>query len=133
MGYMLKGNIWRPWFWAFRYNVFGGDGIDGMKGEWKGWQRWRRLSISAYWLGAVVLAIAGWQTRLVRARRKLSTTASTSEKMHAEASKEEKRIHVSLDLRRKFFHAMAMLIFVPGIALDVSARHFQPASMFNVE
>jgi hypothetical protein len=29
-------------------------------------------------------------------------------------------MHVALDLRRKFFHALAVLMFVPAIAIDVS-------------
>jgi uncharacterized membrane protein YgdD (TMEM256/DUF423 family) len=32
----------------------------------------------------------------------------------------KKAAHLSLNARRKFFHALAVLLFVPGIALDVS-------------
>lgn len=38
----------------------------------------------------------------------------------AEHAREEKAVHASLNLRRKFFHALAALMFVPGIAIDVS-------------
>jgi hypothetical protein len=34
--------------------------------------------------------------------------------------KDEKRMHVSLNSRRKFFHALAVIMFIPGIAIDVS-------------
>lgn len=36
----------------------------------------------------------------------------------AEHAREEKAVHASLNLRRKFFHALAALMFVPGIAID---------------
>ena len=37
----------------------------------------------------------------------------------AESAREEKAVHASLNMRRKFFHALAVLMFVPGIAVDV--------------
>jgi hypothetical protein len=33
--------------------------------------------------------------------------------------RENRRMHVALDLRRKFFHALAVVMFVPAIAIDV--------------
>ncbi|TNY21389.1 dolichol kinase [Rhodotorula diobovata] len=36
----------------------------------------------------------------------------------AESAREEKAVHASLNMRRKFFHALAVLMFVPGIAVD---------------
>lgn len=44
----------------------------------------------------------------------------------AEHAREEKAVHASLNLRRKFFHALAALMFVPGIAIDVSDSHWLP-------
>lgn len=44
----------------------------------------------------------------------------------AENAREEKAVHASLNLRRKFFHALAVLMFVPGIAVDVSYGPFPP-------
>ena len=38
----------------------------------------------------------------------------------AESARETKAVHASLNMRRKFFHALAVLMFVPGIAIDVS-------------
>ena len=78
--------------------------------------------MGAYWFGVITLAVGGWTTRLVRARRiKMSTNA---EKTGVESVRQEKRMHVSLDLRRKFFHALAAIMFVPGIAFDVSTLIF---------
>ncbi|BGP14302.1 dolichol kinase [Rhodosporidiobolus nylandii] len=36
----------------------------------------------------------------------------------AESARVEKAAHASLNMRRKFFHALAVLMFVPGIAVD---------------
>jgi hypothetical protein len=42
----------------------------------------------------------------------------------AESARETKAVHASLNMRRKFFHALAVLMFVPGIAIDVSPFSF---------
>lgn len=47
-------------------------------------------------------------------------TMQGGNKVGAELAREEKRVHASLNMRRKFFHALAVLMFVPGIAVDVS-------------
>ncbi|GAA5892804.1 hypothetical protein JCM5296_006011 [Sporobolomyces johnsonii] len=36
----------------------------------------------------------------------------------AESARQEKAVHASLNMRRKFFHALAVLMFIPGIAID---------------
>lgn len=121
--YMLGGShIRKPWSWALRYTFYGGDAINGMHGQFRGWPRWRRFTLASYWLGTITLAVGGWQTRLVRARRlkpAAGHAASATSKTGIEGLREEKRVHVRLDLRRKFFHALAVVMFLPGIALDV--------------
>lgn len=47
----------------------------------------------------------------------------------AEEAREERRVHVSLNMRRKFFHALAVVMFVPGVAVDVSSVHFSCLSL----
>jgi hypothetical protein len=42
----------------------------------------------------------------------------------AEGARAEKAVHASLNMRRKFFHALAVLMFVPGIAVDVRLSVF---------
>ncbi|ORY82330.1 hypothetical protein BCR35DRAFT_81373 [Leucosporidium creatinivorum] len=164
-----NGGLRRPWIWAAQLVYFGGDGVvvRGRRlGEWTRWRRWKRLGLVAWWMGCVVLAVGGWQTRLVRARRirmrsaeasiasggstgGISTSSATTNsgsggggggggaggekkgggggggvtlqggnKVGAELAREEKRVHASLNMRRKFFHALAVLMFVPGIAVD---------------
>ena len=108
--------------------------------------------LCAYWAGAVVVAVGGWQTRLVRARRikmrgqgagALGAGAKPGAgekgpspraalrpelaKIGAEQAREERRVHASLNMRRKFFHALAVAMFVPGIAIDVSSCQWRKA------
>ncbi|BGO90062.1 hypothetical protein NBRC10512_003596 [Rhodotorula toruloides] len=45
-------------------------------------------------------------------------TRDTQVKVGVENAREEKAVHASLNMRRKFFHALAVLMFVPGIAID---------------
>lgn len=39
------------------------------------------------------------------------------------ANKFKKPTHLSLNARRKFFHALAVVLYTPGIAIDVSSHH----------
>lgn len=188
---MLGGNLLQAWKWAFDLVFYGAhlstlstSPLNNVQLPW--WIRLKRLGLVLYWAGTIVLAVGGWQTRLVRARRiriggsksatgnygnnrsvssrsngpplvseKKNLYASTvvglktiagnvgnvasgvgvgnlsgpSEgngrnnevlnKVGAEDAREEKRVHASLNMRRKFFHALAVTMFVPGIAIDV--------------
>ncbi|KAM0788224.1 hypothetical protein ACM66B_001379 [Microbotryomycetes sp. NB124-2] len=147
-GWQLGRGLRRPWIWALQLTYFGGDGVVVKVPGARGWQRWKRIWLVAYWGATISVAIAGWQTRLVRARRirikngsssssgggggggaldkkKMSSTGhQQSDMMHGttkvgvENAREEKRVHASLNMRRKFFHALAVAMFVPGIAID---------------
>ncbi|KAK4058304.1 dolichol kinase [Microbotryomycetes sp. JL221] len=137
-GWQLGRGLRRPWLWALQLTFYGGDGVVVKLPGAKGWQRWKRIWLVTYWAATIVLAIAGWQTRLVRARRiriknsLTNTTSGTAEekkklsgqpeftgpKYGVEHAREEKRVHASLNMRRKFFHALAVAMFVPGIAVD---------------
>jgi hypothetical protein len=133
-GWMLGGGLLRPWFWAVNFIFYGNDGVS-VSPTLTGWQRWKRIILVAYWIGTVVVAVGGWQTRLVRARRirmrngasAMSSKSGADSKQGSEGprfgveqAREEKRVHASLNMRRKFFHALAVTMFVPGIAIDVS-------------
>ncbi|SCV74152.1 BQ2448_6584 [Microbotryum intermedium] len=136
--WMLGGNLMTPWTWALRYVLYGGDGVRiRIPGATRA-TRWRRIGLVAYWGATIIIAVGGWQTRLVRSRRirmrgnAIPTTAISGKKKVAltaeregseakvgvESAREEKRVHASLNMRRKFFHALAVLMFVPGIAID---------------
>lgn len=209
IGWMLSATSrlrW-PWTWAARFLYLGSsDGVLDRSPPEAGWaRRWKRMGLVAYWAGTVVIAVGGWQTHLVRARRirvgsgssntaaekrdekkrereratqvkrdtkkdketgvaAISTGISgtvggataggmkllgirsgrrgsgddgnpagggpssggASEsvpigRVGAESARETKAVHASLNMRRKFFHALAVLMFVPGIAIDVSS------------
>lgn len=138
-GWSLGGNLWTAWAWPARFSILGGDGVEGMHGEYSGWKRWRRIALSLYWLGIVTAAVGGWQTRIVRARRirlaktrNLVKTAENCSNPVKNAAltvagiselREDRRMHVALDLRRKFFHALAVLMFIPAIIIDVSISY----------
>lgn len=142
-GWALGGNLWTAWSWPARFSILGGDGVSGMHGEFSGWKRWRRIALALYWLGIVTAAVGGWQTRIVRARRirlaknrnlvKTAENGSTPTKNNLLGVKgiselrEDRRMHVALDLRRKFFHALAVVMFVPAIAIDVGPVLTLPA------
>ena len=127
-GWMLGGNLRTPWTWAAQLLYYGGDGVRVRILGASGWQRWKRLWLVAYWAATIVVAVGGWQTRLVRARRINMGRSHVTDKKQvekgtkigAETAREEKRVHASLNMRRKFFHALAVIMFVPGIAVDVS-------------
>ena len=136
-GWTLGGGILTPWTWGLRFLLSGGNGVPGSEPELFGWRRWRRVALALYWLAIISSAVGGWQTRLVRARKirlarnkaaqngQEGTTNSVVDKAAIAAAgianvREARRMHVALDLRRKFFHALAVLMFVPAIAIDVS-------------
>ncbi|GAA5954161.1 hypothetical protein JCM21900_006948 [Sporobolomyces salmonicolor] len=47
-----------------------------------------------------------------------SEQAPVMGRVGAESARQEKAVHASLNMRRKFFHALAVLMFIPGIAID---------------
>ncbi|KAN0063884.1 dolichol kinase [Thecaphora frezii] len=44
----------------------------------------------------------------------------------------KKAVHLSLNARRKFFHALAVLLFVPGIAFDPAFTHLAFSLAFSI-
>jgi hypothetical protein len=54
------------------------------------------------------------------AQNSIVANKSALDTVEARGLRGERRIHVALDLRRKFFHALAVIMFVPAIAIDVS-------------
>ncbi|GAA5929602.1 dolichol kinase [Sporobolomyces koalae] len=200
IGWMLSATsrLRQPWTWAARFLYLGAsDGVLDRSPSDAGWtKRWKRLGLVAYWAGTIVVAVGGWQTHLVRARRirlgsrsnanadkrdkkerdlrgsqakrdkdSFATGVATgasgtvgsapggglkllgmvgskkdgNENSHqagnassrgakgdpvavgrvgAESARETRAVHASLNMRRKFFHALAVFLFVPGIAID---------------
>lgn len=128
-----------PWLWTIRFIVLG-----------KHW--WTRPGLIAYWLTCITGSIAGWQAVVSRAKRfrtassaigkpfatqqhsgvAQSSANSTLAIPHSTARdvplmKSKKTTHLSLNARRKFFHALAVIMYVPAIAIDVSRREYMPS------
>lgn len=61
----------------------------------------------------------------------LSGSASLLAKEHNTAAI-KKASHLSLNARRKFFHALAVLLFLPGIALDPAFTHLGFSLAFSI-
>lgn len=134
VAWQLQGGLLSGWSWAARFIFLGADGVNGMHGEFSGWKRWTRLALSIYWLASLFFAVGGWQRRLARTRRLriAQATAASGSSLDKDVSnqtsvpRDERRSyhqHVSVDLRRKFFHAMVVIVFVPGIAFDASVSY----------
>ena len=139
-GWSLGGRLTTAWVWAAQYTLLGGDGLSKQSTTAFGWHRWRRMALTIYWLAIITAAVGGWQTRLVRARRirlaKNKNTSLTAENGGSLVNKAvldlietrdirgNRRMHVALDLRRKFFHALAVIMFVPAIAIEVRRTTF---------
>jgi dolichol kinase len=114
--------------------------------EGKRW--WTRPVLLAYWGLLAVISVAGWSRQLVRARRHrrydppaqpsraernaqigstVSEPISQSPGPGGQGSgfaqmmdaADQRLPTFSVNARRKFFHALAVVMFVPGIAVDV--------------
>lgn len=135
IGWVLAGGWAEPWLWAIRFTVFGGDGVDGMTRDTAKPRRWVRVGLILYWLACLSSAVGGWTTHIVRKRRLRvpppeaegngsSGPASPHQgpvppSAKPSAIRDGRRLRAELNWRRKFFHGLALLMFVPGIAIDV--------------
>ena len=126
--YILQGEFWQAWNWAFRFSILGDNGqrnLAGTGGNSAERFRWHRFLLLTYWLGVAFLSIGLWQRKVKKSRKfksQMANTAHAAEKAPSDVLKEDKRSHITLDSRRKAFHALAVILFVPGIAIQVSSR-----------
>lgn len=88
-----------------------------------------------------MISVAGWSRQLNRARRHRryvvpgtrDTTGPVSEIGKRKSgvatqmmdAADQRLPTLSVNSRRKFFHALAVIMFVPGIAIDVSTYFWQ--------
>jgi len=113
---------WRdPWLWVV-YWLFDGP------------HRWTRPALISYWGALAAISVAGWSRQLSRARRhrryvvpgvRESVANGTTEGLGGVATQmmdaaDSRMPTLSVNARRKFFHALAVVMFVPGVAVDVS-------------
>jgi dolichol kinase len=95
----------------------------------EGSRPWTRPALLSYWGILAAISVAGWNRQLSRAQRHRRYTVpgvkEPSEGLSGVASQmmdaaDQRLPTLSVNARRKFFHALAVVMFVPGIALDVS-------------
>ncbi|KLT40066.1 hypothetical protein CC85DRAFT_287856 [Cutaneotrichosporon oleaginosum] len=129
-----------PWLWVLRFIITGPH-------------MWTRPVLLAYWGGLALFAVAAWQRQLTRGRRHRtytvsrdstssagsgSTTALASDgasartvRSHLEPSvatqmmdrADQRMPTLSVNARRKSFHALAVAMFVPGMTVDPAFTH----------
>ena len=94
-----------PWLWVIFWLAEG-------KGKWS------RPTLVAFWSMSVLLCVLGWNAKLVHGRPSRAVGLSTVAEDLMDAA--NKRVpFLGLSGRRKFFHAMAVVMFIPGIIRDV--------------
>jgi dolichol kinase len=115
---------WRnPWMWVIKWLL-------------QGQKPWTRPVLIAYWGLLAAISVAGWTRQLARARRLRPrnpiSAASADRPAPAGAQNlqtvatqvmdaaDQRLPTLSVNARRKYFHALAVVMFVPGIAFDVS-------------
>lgn len=106
---------------------------------------WARPALIGYWATLASISVAGWTRQLSRARKHRSWMASTTvngqPKMAViaptpSAGARQRNVAtqvmdgvdhrlptLSVNARRKFFHALAVVMFVPGILMDPAFTH----------
>ncbi|KAJ7220087.1 hypothetical protein GGX14DRAFT_585460 [Mycena pura] len=112
-----------PWMWVLRWTV----------------TRQRRIALLAYWAALGTISVAGWTRQLARSRRAAGSTAlgmgmggtanagdasPTSALFAASNELLDRAPTLGLNARRKFFHALVVVMFVPGIAFDARIPAF---------
>ncbi len=135
---LLNGS--NPWTWALRFILLGRH-------------QWTRPALIAYWVLLVTVSVTAWQQIIVAPRRysKHRTSlhampaqmpsglvvkevpdndhrcklAGQNTRKEGAASTMKKAAHLSLNARRKFFHGLAVLMFIPGVLFEVSAEGVQ--------
>ncbi|WWD01023.1 hypothetical protein V866_007961 [Kwoniella sp. B9012] len=124
-----------PWVWVV-YWFFEGE------------HAWTRPVLISYWGGLAAISVAGWNRQLNRARRHRRYTVpgpgnnnttrgemannpiptQEGDTISGVASSmmdaaDQRLPTLSVNARRKFFHALAVVMFIPGIAVDPAFTH----------
>ncbi|KAJ7678530.1 hypothetical protein B0H17DRAFT_1235796 [Mycena rosella] len=116
-----------PWVWALRWCI----------------ARRRRVALLAYWAALGGVSVAGWTRQLARSRRGrrrrrgwalgrrwglrgwggAGDASPTSALFAASGEFLDRAPTLGLNARRKFFHALVVVMFVPGVAFDPAFTH----------
>ncbi|EKM58067.1 uncharacterized protein PHACADRAFT_159124 [Phanerochaete carnosa HHB-10118-sp] len=134
-----------PWIWVVFWLL-------------EGRRKWTRPALLAYWAALGSLSVAGWNRQLARNRRyrhRPMNNAAAEPGAVVPTSFDNSRLHsggqaaalsdpttdlldaadkhvptLTLNARRKFFHGLAVLMFVPGVAFDPAFAHLSFSAAF---
>ncbi|KAJ7914906.1 hypothetical protein B0H13DRAFT_2232058 [Mycena leptocephala] len=102
-----------PWLWTIRWVV----------------GRRRRAVLLVYWGALGGVSVAGWTRQLARSRRAAGGVGAggeatpTSALFAASGEFLDRAPTLRLNARRKFFHALVVVMFLPGVAFDPAFTH----------
>ncbi|WVW82713.1 hypothetical protein I302_104724 [Kwoniella bestiolae CBS 10118] len=129
--WLLNGR--NPWVWVVCW-------------FFEGRHAWSRPALISYWGGLAAISVAGWNRQLNRARRHRRYTVPGTSSSRGETpnhapgvgqegdtisgvassmmdAADQRLPTLSVNARRKFFHALAVVMFIPGIAVDPAFTH----------
>ncbi|KAE8244322.1 hypothetical protein A4X13_0g6678 [Tilletia indica] len=118
-----------PWLWTFRF-------------LFQGAYPFSRFALIAYWTSLIGASVFSWQMVVNSIKRPQPINNRTTASLQRPAayttiSSESnpalrKAVHLSLNARRKFFHFLAVLLFVPGILWDPALMHLAFSLAFSL-
>ncbi|CAD6884197.1 unnamed protein product [Tilletia controversa] len=120
-----------PWLWTFGF-------------LFQGTHPFSRFALIAYWTSLIGASVFSWQiivSSIKRPPQPISnrTTASLSRPVaystmgsESNPALRSKTVHLSLNARRKFFHFLAVLLFLPGILWDPAFMHLAFSLAFSL-
>ncbi|KDQ19948.1 hypothetical protein BOTBODRAFT_101902 [Botryobasidium botryosum FD-172 SS1] len=104
-----------PWKWVVLY-IF------------EGRRNWSRVALLGYWGLLGTISVGAWERQLAKARKyRQEGTASGA----VDAGEKDASL-LSVNGRRKFFHALAVMMFAPGIAFDPAFAHLSFSVAFSL-
>ncbi|KAF8199644.1 hypothetical protein BJ912DRAFT_1020220 [Pholiota molesta] len=130
-----------PWLWViFRI-------LEGRK-------KWTRPALLSYWALLGIISVAGWNRQLARLRRFRPRNSTPTQEAFPTSFPNMPNLpnganmsnvatdlldaankHVptlGLNARRKFFHGLAVVMFVPGVAVDPAFTHLSFSAAFSL-
>ncbi|KAK0537288.1 dolichol kinase [Tilletia horrida] len=118
-----------PWLWTLRFLL-------------QGAYPFSRFALVAYWTSLIGASVFSWQMVVTTVKRpppinNRTTPALAAKTSYANMSSEpnsapRKAVHLSLNARRKFFHFLAVLLFLPGILWDPALMHLAFSLAFSL-
>ncbi|KAF8339816.1 uncharacterized protein EI90DRAFT_3144088 [Cantharellus anzutake] len=108
-----------PWLWVIFWLREG-------KGKWS------RPALVAFWVLSILLLVQGKKSRLLHSKEPSLGVGDDGSGIAPQSRAAGLRISfLGLNGRRKFFHALAVVMFIPGIVLDPAFTHLAFSVAFS--